>query len=151
MNQNSIQFIQSKSEQDIADVYNFNVDVFAESPELNWTLDALKDHAGKGWKIYSVQVGKDIVAAALMRAEDKRLVTQNTPIKLEFQGNGYSHKIKEFFEAEAKKLKLAQVVSLCSENNFRMISLNETHGYVKTSKRNESNPEVIEWIKSLDK
>lgn len=150
MNDNvALNFILTQSEADIEKIYNFNVDVFAESPDVNWDKNALKSQLKEGWNIFSVKYGEEIVAAALLKKDHARLLTQNTPIKMTYQGNGFSHQIKEFFEEEAKKLKLNEVVSLCSESNFRMISLNETHGYTKTGNRYNENNNLVEWVKPL--
>jgi RimJ/RimL family protein N-acetyltransferase len=149
MNEKVLEFVQSKSDQDLTDIYNFNVDVFAEASDLHWSVDALKNESKRGWKIYSVKVENEIVAVALFKKDDKRLLTKNTPIKMTHQGNGYSHMIKEFFEDAANELNVHEVVSLCSEDNFRLISLNETHGYVNTSKRYKDNDDLIEWVKKI--
>ena len=49
-----------------------------------------------------------------------------------FQGKGVSHRIKDFYEEEAKKLNVDIVQNICPDDNFRNISLNQSHGYTKT-------------------
>ena len=144
-----LEFIQSKSDQDISDIYNFNVDVFAESSDINWSIESLKSESKRGWKIYSVKAENEIVAVALVKKDEKRLLTKNTPIKMTHQGNGFSHQIKEFYEDTASKLSVEEIVSLCTEDNFRLISLNETHGYVNTTKKHKENQNLIEWVKKI--
>jgi predicted GNAT family acetyltransferase len=130
-------------------LYNYDVDVFAESPDLQWSVDSLKNESENGWRVYSVQVGDEIVAAAFLKEEDGKLLTKNTPIKLLHQGNGYSHVIKEFFENEAQKNNISKVINICPIDNFRMISLNETHGYKKTGNIVGDGKSLIEWVKDI--
>lgn len=139
----------SQSKSDFENLFNYNVDVFTETPDLQWSVDSLEKESKNGWMVYSVQVGDEIIAAAFLKAEDDSLLTKNTPIKLLYQGNGYSHAIKEFFEKEALKLSLKNVINICPSDNFRMISLNETHGYIKTGNVLGQEKTLVEWKKTL--
>ena len=77
-------------------------------------------------------------------------MTKNTSLKMNYQGSGYSHKIKEFFEKVARERKLKKIVHYCGIDNFRMYSLNESHGYKKTPHKLGTNGRVVEWIKPID-
>ena len=68
---------------------------------------------------------------------------------MNYQGSGYSHKIKEFIEQLAKKYKVEEVVNFCGIDNFRMYSLNESHGYKKTGRKVGPKEDVVEWIKVM--
>jgi hypothetical protein len=100
-----LEFQQSKKETDIVDTYNYNVEVFADAGGFGWTLDGIKDEIKKGWKLYSAKFDDKIVAAIFMKEEKGSLLTKNTPIKLEYQGNGFSHQIKDYYESIAKDKK----------------------------------------------
>jgi hypothetical protein len=149
MSERKIIFRLSNSDDEIEKLYNYNVNVFAEAPDMQWSVDALKDKSRDGWKIYSVLINEEIIAAALLKKENDKLLTKNTPIKLLYQGNGFSHLIKDFFEDEARKLSVETVINLCPSDNFRMISLNETHGYSKTGQFFGEKKSLIEWIKEI--
>lgn len=144
-----LQFIPTKSDGDLAEVYNYDVEVFTDSPDFSWTLQSLKDEVLDGWQIYSVKLDDEIVAAAFIKEGEHSLLTKNTPIKIVYQGNGFSHQIKEFFESEAKNRKADKVYHYCSSHNFRFISLNENHGYDRTEKKFEDNKFLTEWVKDL--
>ena len=75
---------------------------------------------------------------------------KNTAVKINHQGSGYSHQIKDFFELRARELKLRVIFHFCRIDDFRMYSLNESHGYKKTSRRLGKNGEVVEWRKTID-
>ena len=70
-------------------------------------------------------------------------------IKMAFQGNGFSHQIKNFYEEEAKKQHLARLINYCPMDNFRMVALNESHGYKRTGKAFGVANNIIEWVKVL--
>ena len=112
-------------------------------------VGGLKTVCRTGWKVYSVQIEDEIIAAAFLKKEGEKLITKNTPIKMLFQGHGYSHLIKEFFEQQAQSLNIDHVVNICPNDNFRMISLNETHGYKKTGNTFGEKKSLIEWIKTI--
>lgn len=143
-----LKFIKSTSNEDINNIYNFNVQAFADSATAEWSEQTIKDEVKNGWSLYSVQYEGDIVAAVFMKEEDKQLLTKNTPIKMEFQGNGFSHRIKDFYEEFAAENSLETIVNYCPADSFRLISLNERHNYEKTG--NVVN-DTIEWKKELNK
>ena len=91
---------------------------------------------------------QEIVAACFYKKEDDSLLTKNTGLKINHQGSGYSHAIKEFFEREAKKLGCSRLIHYCRIDNFRTYSLNESHGYKKTG-NSFQNGQVVEWAKSI--
>jgi predicted GNAT family acetyltransferase len=96
-----------------------------------------------------VMTDDEIVAAVLMRKDGDTLFTKNTPIKMAFQGNGFSHQIKNFYEEEAKKQHIRKVINYCPVDNFRMIALNESHGYKRTGNSFGTSNNIIEWVKVL--
>ena len=145
----NLTFSNPVGEEDLVKIYNYNVQVFTDTPDFNWSLDNIKREIHEGWKLYSVSAEQQIIAAVFTKQTPDSLLTKATPIKLEFQGNGYSHQIKEFLEQMAKKQKLKKVVNYCRKDNFRMISLNETHGYTRTDKKIDGDNELVEWEKNL--
>ncbi len=110
-------------------------------------MENIKKERKNGWKLYSVSTGNEIVAALFLKHDDETLFTKNTPIKIAFQGNGFSHRIKDFYEREANRLQLQRVVNYCPVDNFRMIALNESHGYRKTGNMIGTNKGIDEWEK----
>lgn len=138
----------SKTEKEITEIYNFNVKAFAEMEDFSWSLENLKKEVKNGWNIYSVTFDGDIVCALFLKHQDNSLLTKNTPIKMNFQGNGFSHIIKDFYEEYAKDNDMSTVYNYCPVDNFRMISLNEGHDYIKTGEKLEGT-NLEEWIKSL--
>lgn len=139
-------FKEAKSDNDVKDVYNFNVVAFADSTDFNWTEDNIKSQVKDGWELFSVNYDGDIVAAAFVKIDGVNLYTKNTPIKLIHQGNGFSHKIKDFYEEFAKGKGVKTIFNYCPSDNFRMISLNEGHDYKKTANENNG---IIEWQKNI--
>jgi predicted GNAT family acetyltransferase len=149
MSDNSLNFTKTKSDKDIQDIYNFNVEAFADAQDFDWSVSNLKKEIKEGWNLYSVTYNNDIVAALFVKADDNTLFTKNTPIKMNFQGNGFSHMIKDFYEEVASDSGLARIVNYCPFDNFRMISLNERHDYKKTGNTLGDNSSIIEWEKNL--
>ena len=49
----------------------------------------------------------------------------------------------------AREKKLKKIVHYCRIDNFRMYSLNESHGYRKTEKAIDEAGLVVEWTKVL--
>jgi hypothetical protein len=139
-------FKKTQSDKEVKDVYNFNVVAFADSTDFTWTQENIQTQIDDGWDLYSVNYDEDIVAAAFVKVDGPNLYTKNTPIKLIHQGNGFSHKIKDFYEQVAKDQGVAKIYNYCPSDNFRMISLNEGHDYKKTN--NESNG-ILEWQKNI--
>ena len=141
-----LNFNVTKSEKELKDLYDYNVDVFTEDSGFCWDLAKIKKDINQGWMVYSVTLDKQIVAAAFLKPDSASLLTKHTPIKMLFQGKGVSHKIKDFYEQEAKKLNITNVKNLCPDDNFRNISLNESHGYIKTESELQGIPV---WEKKL--
>ena len=141
----------AKSEIDVKNVYEYNIDAFSESPDFNWNLDEIKKEIDSGWDLYSANINNEVIAAVFLKKDKATLYSKTTSIKINFQGSGYSHKIKEFIEDSAKKMKAREIVNFCGIDNFRMYSLNESHGYVKTGRKLGENGQVVEWIKQIKK
>lgn len=140
-------FKEVKKEEEITAISNFDIQVFTDSRDLQWNIDNIRREMKNGWKLYSVTYGPDTVAALFMKNDKESLFTKNTPIKLAFQGNGFSHRIKDFYEHEADRLQLKRVVNYCPVDNFRMIALNESHGYRKTGNSLGDSRSIVEWEK----
>ena len=137
-----------KVDKDIKAVYEYNIDAFTDSPDFNWTLEGIKKELKDGWELYSVYWNEEIIAAVFLKVSGKDLITKNTAVKMHHQGSGYNHQIKDFFELKARELGLKTILHYCRIDNFRMYSLNESHGYKKTPNKLES-PHVVEWEKFL--
>lgn len=136
-------------EADIKAVYEHNIDAFSDSPDFKWTIDEIKGEIKDGWELYSVSSGNEIIAALFLQETPEGLLTKNTAIKMHYQGSGHSHKIKDFFEQEARKRRLKRIYHYCRIDNFRMYSLNESHGFEKTQRRLGDQGQVVEWMKEL--
>ena len=144
---NTIRFIKCHTDEELKKLYNYDVDVFAEAGDFDWSLENLKKEKKQGWEIYSVEQHHEIIAAVFLRFDNDKLETKNTSIKMTFQGQGFSHRIKDFYEHLARAHKVSSIIHYCAVDNFRAIALNESHGYkrVQTLK----NGEVIEWEKKI--
>ncbi len=142
-------FKEAKKEEDVVNLSKFDMQAFTDTQDFSWSLDNIKKEVKTGWKLYSVTTDEEIVAAVLVRKESDTLFTKNTPIKMAFQGNGFSHQIKNFYEEEAKKLQIIRIVNYCPMDNFRMIALNESHGYKRTGNAFGFSNNIIEWVKVL--
>ncbi len=142
-------FTERKSSEEINNIYNFNVRAFADSQAFDWSEQNIKNEIKDGWQLYSVECDGDIVAAVFMKEDDKQLLTKNTPIKMDYQGNGFSHMIKDFYEEYAANNKIETIINFCPTDSFRMIALNERHDYVKTG--NVLADDIVEWKKNLNK
>ena len=94
---------------------------------------------------------KKLLRPIFVKDENDQLLSKTTSIKMNYQGSGYSHKIKEFIEELAKTKKHNKVINFCGIDNFRMYSLNESHGYKRTGRKIGEKNQVIEWIKDLKK
>ena len=136
-----------KSKKDLNDIYGHNTSAFFDDAEFHWTKRWLEEQRQIGYEIYQVKYDREIVAALFVKIEDKGLLTKQTPLKLNAQGRGIGHKIKEYVEKLAKKAGKKNIFNYCTVDNFRMIALNESHGYERTGK---GKGEVLEeWHKSL--
>jgi predicted GNAT family acetyltransferase len=142
-------FVKAKAEKDLISIVDHNIDAFSDTPDFSWNLEEIKQEIKQGWEVFAVFLNNEIIAAAFLKEEKQQLLTKNTSIKMTFQGSGYSHKIKEFFEKEARSREVAELVHFCRIDNFRMYSLNEGHGYLKTPRKLGPNGELVEWVKRL--
>ena len=145
----SLVFKEAKKEEEVVNLSKFDVQAFTDTQDFSWTLDNIKKEVKTGWKLYSVLTEQEIVAAVLVKREGDTLHTKTTPIKMAFQGNGFSHQIKNFYEEEAKKFQIRNVINYCPVDNFRMIALNESHGYKRTGNVFGINHNIVEWKKEL--
>jgi len=143
-------FKEAKKDDEVMNISNFDVQAFTDTSDFSWTLDNMKKEVKTGWKLFSVLAENEIIAAVLMKKDGDTLFTKNTPIKMAFQGNGFSHMIKDFYEEEAKKQQVKKVVNYCPVDNFRMIALNESHGYKKTGNSYGLNQNILEWVKDIN-
>jgi isocitrate lyase len=146
-----LNFQKARSNKDIKNVYEYNIDAFSESPDFNWNLKEIEKEVSEGWDLYAAYLGEEVIAAIFLKEEKGQLLSKTTSIKMNYQGSGYSHKIKEFIEESAEKNKIKQVVNFCGIDNFRMYSLNESHGYKKTGRKLGIKGTVVEWVKILGK
>ena len=145
-----LNFEEAKSKKDIEEILNYNIDAFTDSPGFSWDLEGLREEMKQGWHLYSVRFqGEEIIAAILFKKDGNKLYTKNTTVKAHHQGSGYNHQIKDFFELKAKELKVQEIYHLCRIENFRMYSLNESHGYTKLDQSPEGG-QIVEWVKYLD-
>ncbi len=144
-----LSFKEAKKEEEVVNLSKFDIQAFTDTQDFSWNLDNIKKEVKTGWKLYSVMTDEEIVAAVLMKKDGDTLFTKNTPIKMAFQGNGFSHQIKNFYEQEAKRLSLTKIVNHCPVDNFRMIALNESHGYKRTGNAFGVSNNIIEWVKVL--
>ena len=142
-------FNKSKGKKDIQNIYDHTIDVFSDTPDFNWTLDEIKHEVKDNWELYSVHHEEDIIAALFFKQEEKSLLTKNTAIKVDFQGSGFSHEIKRFYEKIAKERGLKHIVHYCRIDNFRMYALNESHKYKKSDKKLGNEGHIVEWIKKV--
>ena len=135
---------------DWEEVHDQILEAFSHQLDFDWKLENLKGQALRGWVLYWVQVEKEIVAAILVKTEGTALLTKHTSTKLAFQGKGISHAIKRFLEMKAHKDKLEKIITYSRVDDFRMISLNETHGYKRTGKKRGQKVDLEEWEKTLE-
>ncbi len=142
-----LSFEACQGDDQLQEIYNYEVDVFAEAGNFDWSLENLKSQLDDGWKIYSVRAGDEIIAALFLKHQDGTLYTKNTSMKLAYQGLGFSHRIKEFYEEQAKKYKAKTILNDCAVDNFRTIALNESHGYQKV--QTLGNGEITRWQKKI--
>lgn len=142
-----LQFKLARTKQHLGQVYNYNMSAFLDSDEFPWSLQWLEAQKRKGHDIYQVIYQGKVVAALFVQTTEKGLLTRQTPLKLSVQGLGLSHQIKDYIEVLAKKAKVKDIFSYCAVDNFRMVSLNESHGYRKT--KNQPSATIVEWHKSL--
>ena len=145
----TLQFVKASKEADIREVCDYNIDAFSDSPDFKWNLEEILKEIKDGWELFSVNQDGEIIAAVFIKEDGGSLLSKNTSVKMEFQGSGHSHEIKEYIEKEAKGRKLKKIVHYCRIDNFRMYSLNESHDYKKTKKKLGEDGQLVEWIKVL--
>lgn len=138
-----------ETDKDIQNVYDYNIDAFSDSPDFKWSVDELKREMEEGWELFAVHNIDEVVAAVFYKVEGDTLLTKNTAIKVGHQGAGISHSIKDFLESVAREKKLKKIVHYCRIDNFRMYSLNESHGFEKTQNTYGDKGQVVEWVKAL--
>lgn len=142
-------FKKAKSEKDIKSIHDYNIDAFSDSPDFKWTFEEIKKEVADGWELHSLMDDGEVVAAVFFKIEIDSLLTKNTAIKIDHQGVGLSHAIKEYFEKVAREKKLKRIYHYCRIDNFRMYSLNESHQYKKTPRKLGPDGLVVEWMKTL--
>ncbi len=145
-----VSFKKAKTEKDIKSILDYNIDAFSDSPDFKWTFEEIKKEVADGWELFSLNLDAEVLAAVFYKVEDDSLLTKNTAIKITHQGSGFSHAIKEFFEKVAREKGLKKIIHYCRIDNFRMYSLNESHGYKKTPRKLGPEGQVVEWMKTLD-
>jgi len=144
-----LEFKLTSSEKAIQKILDYTIDAFSDSPDFKWTLEEIKHEVAEGWELYGVHLSDEIIAAVFIKEENSCLYTKNTAIKMGHQGSGFSHQIKDFFSKEAKERKITKLIHYCRIDNFRMYSLNESHGYKKTNRKLGSDGQIVEWVKDL--
>lgn len=144
----TLNFYPVKTDKQISEVYDYNIDAFTDPPGFKWTLQDIKAQMKDGWELYAVQFNDEIIAAVFIKVDKEGMKTKNTSVKMHHKGSGYNHQIKDFFELKARDLKKNKIFHYCRIDNFRMYSLNESHGYKRTQ-RVQDNPHVVEWVKDL--
>lgn len=143
-------FLEAKNKDEIKSIVDYNLGAFSDSPDFDWNYHEILKEVENGWKLFSVNIGEEIIAAIFYKIDKKELLTKNSGIKINYQGYGHSHVIKEFFEKIARSHKLKVIKHYCRIDNFRTYSLNESHGYVKmTCKEDLGRDYTIEWEKKL--
>lgn len=143
-------FKKAKTSKEIREIHEHTLNAFSDTPDFEWSVEALQQEVKEGWELFSaISLDGEIVAAALYKKEGNTLHTKNTAIKMSYQGSGFSHEIKDFFEKEARRLKVKKIVHYCRIDNFRMYSLNESHGFKKTQNKLGEDGQVVEWVKVL--
>ena len=145
----TLNFEKAITEKHFKAVYDYNIDAFSDTPDFKWTLSGIIKEVKDGWELFSVKDRGEIVAAVFIKKVKKSLLSKNTAVKLEHQGQGYNHQIKEFIEEIAFKRNIVEIFHYCRIDNFRMYSLNESHKYKKTTGNKELDEHVVEWIKKL--
>jgi hypothetical protein len=145
----SLDFVKATKAKVIEEIHDYTIDAFSDTPDFNWTFEEIKKEIKDGWELYGAKNGnEDIVAAVFLKVEDSKLLSKNTGLKIGHQGSGYSHEIKGFVESKAKEYKVKEIYHYCRIDNFRMYSLNESHGYKKTGQK-LSDEQVVEWSKKV--
>lgn len=148
IDKNTLNFYPATSDGQIKDVYDYNIDAFTDPPGFSWTMSEIKKQIKDGWDLYAVELNKEVIAAVFLKVDSEGLKTKNTSLKMHLKGSGYNHQIKDFFEFKARDLNVDKIFHYCRIDNFRMYSLNESHGYKRTQ-RPQGDPHLVEWVKEL--
>ena len=143
-----LEFRQATAQSQFSEIYEHNLDAFTDTPDFSWNLEEITKEVKDGWQLYSAHAGEDVVAAIFLKLVKGDLLTKNTALKMSHQGSGFSHQIKEFIEEQAQKLKAKRILHYCRIDNFRLYSLNESHGYHKTANKLD-NGQIVEWEKQV--
>ena len=146
MSEEKLQFKLAKNKKDFQKVYEYNLSVFLDEDEFPWSLKWLEEQHKNGYDIYLVEYGGEVMAALFVKVLQRGLFSMQTPLKLNFQGMGLSHQIKEYAEVLARQANLRDIYNYCAIENFRMMALNESHGYERTG-RELPEKNLIEWHK----
>ena len=142
-------FERAGTDKEIREIFDYNIDAFTDSPDFKWTLEELKKEVKDRWEVFSVKHENEVIAAVFIKKDGRKLLTKNTAVAAHHQGSGYNHQIKDFFELRARELKCNEIHHFCRIDNFRMYSLNESHGYKKLEKKPGRDGLVVEWVKTL--
>ena len=143
-----LEFKKATKETQFKEIYEHNLDAFTDTPDFRWNLEEIKKEVKDGWELYSAYFNGEVIAALFVKLDKSDLLTKNTALKMSHQGSGFSHQIKEFFEHIAEEKHANRVLHYCRIDNFRLYSLNESHGYSKTGKTLDGG-QVVEWEKTL--
>ena len=144
-----LSFVRSEKQEDLKAIFDHNTDAFSDSPDFHWGLQEIKNEIKNNWELYKVSYGEEIIAALFISEIEDILYTKNTGLKMEHQGSGFSHEIKEFYERLASERSLVKIIHYCRIDNFRMYSLNESHGYTKLKGAVDEEGLVVQWSKDL--
>lgn len=142
-------FKKAQKDSQYRSIFEHNLDAFTDTPDFHWSLEEIKKEVKEGWELYAVYAHDEIVAALFLKLDGGKLLTKNTALIMSHQGSGYSHQIKEFVEQEAKKRKAKKIYHYCRIDNFRLYSLNESHGYRKTGRQFDEG-QIVEWEKQVE-
>ena len=138
------------TKKELESLINFDLEAFSALPDLEWTVKGLQKEIEDEWQILAISVQEEIVAVVLVKEKKGAWLTKTTSIKLAYQGNGFSHVIKEQLEILAIEQGLSEIRHYCPSDNFRLIALNERHGYKKKSTfKGKNGGDVEEWAKKL--
>ncbi len=145
----SISFKEASTDKEVEDIFYHNISAFFDSEEFDWTVPWLKSQKKSGWRIFGVHSEKEIIAAFFYKKEGDSVITKQTPVKINHQGHGVSHRIKDKIEELASEDGVESIYNYCAIDNFRMVALNESHGYKKTGNNAEGKKTLAEWKKKL--
>ncbi len=125
------------------------MEAFSAGPLIIWNEQSVKKEIAEGWEFFAVSFNEDIVAGLFIKNEGEQLLTKNTPLNIQYQGNAFSHRIKDFYEQIAGDKNCIEVINYCGSDHFRTIGLNESHGYVLKEKAETQGYEVQTWSKKI--